>query len=68
MLKCPDEHRVQRAEEVQMSKHKLRSTKRIKITAEEMAERKVKLMSWWVMRWGLRAKEDLVNQLSYRAL
>ncbi|XP_023393469.1 paraplegin [Pteropus vampyrus] len=50
MLKCPDEHRVQRAEEVQMSKHKLRSTKRIKITAEEMAERKVKLMSWWVMR------------------
>lgn len=38
MLKCSDEHIVQRAEEVQMSKHKLRSTKRIKITAEEMAE------------------------------
>lgn len=33
-----------------------------------MAERKVKLMNCWVMRWGLRAKEDLVNQLSYTAL
>lgn len=49
-LKCPDEHRVQRAEEVQISKQKLRSTKRKKIAVTKMAERKVKLMSWWKMK------------------